>query len=78
MPVRIVTQTDGTRNDLVCFTSQGVLIWSVPTGPSYESYSAFEDTVIVAEPKENYINAEDYPGLASLWDNAADAIYDSM
>ena len=32
----------------------------------------------VQEPSERYITSDEYPLLAELWDNDADAVYDEM
>ena len=39
--------------------------------------SAYEGSPIQESP-ERYIAADEYPLLAELWDNDADAIYDEM
>ena len=31
-----------------------------------------------SEPEATFITAQDYPGLAEIWDNDADAIYDNL
>lgn len=36
------------------------------------------DPSIEKQPPERYISADEYPLLAELWDNDADAVYDEM
>ncbi len=36
------------------------------------------DPSIKEQPPEQYISADEYPLLAELWDNDADAVYDEM
>ena len=42
-----------------------------------EGRSAFPSSV-QEESSEEYITAEEYPALAEIWDNDADAVYDGM
>lgn len=42
-----------------------------------EGRSAFLSSVQEESP-EQYITAEEYPALAEIWDNDADAVYDGM
>ena len=36
------------------------------------------DPSVEEQPPERYISADEYPLLAELWDNDADAVYDEM
>ena len=50
------------------------------TGREWLYETSHERTVLI-QPKEfseAFINAEDYPALAAVWDNDADAIFDNM
>ena len=42
-----------------------------------EARAAFVPSVQEESP-EQYITAEEYPALAEIWDNDADAVYDEM
>ncbi len=62
---------------------EGVWVYDLSdAGRAYWTLHAFEGTVIIAQPKtsaeEDYVAAEDYPALAEMWDNDADAVYDEL
>ena len=77
----VVNQMDGTMNGL--YSGTGGAVWFIEgvhsTGAISHYVSILEDTIIVARPSElSSIRAEDYPALAEMWDNDADAIYDNL